>query len=106
MEDKDPYGTFRSPYFPRFYGKYRGVTLSKDNELTMNYLSTIPHKSLITLEFAANDISFVEYRSPGRIESVKIDDFLALGGSTNMTVTIQNMGSLTASYSVRFSDGD
>jgi len=102
MEDKDPHKTFRSFYFPRFYGQYRGVTVSKGNELTMNYLSTIPHKSLITLEFAANDISFVEFRSPGRIESVKIDDFLALGGSTTMTVTVQNMGSLTASYTVRF----
>ena len=66
----------------------------------MNFLSHVTHKSLITLEFTANDISFVENRSPGRIVESLIEDFLALGGSATLTTKIQNMGSLTADFTV------
>lgn len=66
----------------------------------MSYLSHKVHKSLITLQFTADYISFVEHRSPGRIVEALIEDFLALAGSGILTAVIQNTGSLTADYSV------
>ena len=67
----------------------------------MNYLSYKTHKSFITLQFTARKISFVEHRSPGRIVEAMIEDFLALAGSGILTVTVQNIGSITSDYSVR-----
>lgn len=66
----------------------------------MSYLSHMSHTSLLTLEFTADDVSFVENRSPGRIVEALIEDFLALGGSGILTVVIQNTGVLTSDYSV------
>lgn len=70
----------------------------------MSYRSHKVHKSLITLQFTADDISFVEHRSPARIVEAMIEDFLALAGSGMLTVTVQNTGVLTADYSVRLYD--
>jgi hypothetical protein len=66
----------------------------------MSYKSHKVHKSLVTLQFAAEQISFVEHRSPGRIVEALIEDFLAMAGSGILTVVAQNMGALTADYSV------
>lgn len=66
----------------------------------MSYLSHKVHKSLITLQFTADDISFVEHRSPARIVEAMIEDFLALAGSGILTVVVQNMGALTADFAV------
>lgn len=63
-------------------------------------MSHTSHTSLLTLEFTADDVSFVENRSPGRIVEALIEDFLALGGSGILTVVIQNTGVLTSDYSV------
>ena len=68
----------------------------------MSYLSHKTHKSFITLQFAADKISFVENRSPGRIVEAMIEDFLAMAGSGILTVVVQNTGSLTSDYSVSF----
>lgn len=67
----------------------------------MSYLSHKVHKSLITLQFTADHVSFVEHRSPGRIVEALIEDFLALAGAGYLTVVIQNTGGLTSDYSVR-----
>lgn len=66
----------------------------------MSYRSHKVHKSLITLQFTADDISFVEHRSPARIVEAMIEDFLALAGSGMLTVVVQNIGVLTADFSV------
>ena len=69
----------------------------------MSFLSHKTHKSLITIQFAADQVAFVENRSPGRIVEALIEDFLALAGSGILTVVVQNTGSLTADYSVSLS---
>lgn len=93
----------KSHYFPGFYGDYQGV-FRDESSYHMSYLSHKTHKSLITLEFAADRIAFVEHRSPGRIVEALIEDFLALAGSGILTVVVQNTGVLTADYSVSAKD--
>ena len=90
----------KSHYFPRFYGDFKGVKRD-ETSYHLNYLSHKTHKSLITLKFTADYISFVEYRSPGRIVEALIEDFLALVGSGILTVVVQNIGTITSDYSVR-----
>ncbi len=90
-----------SHYFPRFYGDYQGIKRDPSNRLVMEYLAHMTHRTLITLVFTADDISYVENRSPGRIVEALIEDFLALSGSGRLTVVIQNIGSATSDYSVR-----
>ena len=89
----------KSHYFPRFYGDYKGVRRDEDS-YHMSFLSHKTHKSFITLQFAADSISFVENRSPGRIVEALIEDFLALAGAGILTVVVQNTGTITADYSV------
>lgn len=96
---EDSGNNIKSHYFPRFYGDYRGVQRD-DNYLHMSYLSHKTHKSLITLQFIADSISFVEHRSPGRIVEAMIEDFYALAGSGILTVVVQNTGKITSDYSV------
>ena len=40
------------------------------------------------------------YRSKGRIVEAIIDDFVALAGSSPLTVLVQNIGRITADFSV------
>ena len=99
---EDSGNNVKSHYFPRFYGDYIGVRRD-EHSYHMNYRSHRTHKSLITLQFTADEVTFVEHRSPGRIVEALIEDFLALAGSGLLTVVVQNTGSLTADYSVRSS---
>ena len=89
----------KSHYFLRFYGDFKGVRRD-DNSYHINYLSHKTHKSFITLQFIADDVSFVEHRSPGRIVEALLEDFLALSGSGLLTVVVQNTGRITSDYSV------
>ena len=91
----------KSHYFLRFYGDFKGVRRD-DETYHINYLSHKTHKSFITLQFSANDVTFVEHRSPGRIVQALIEDFLALSGSGFLTVVIQNTGRITSDYTVSF----
>ena len=68
----------------------------------MNYKSHKVHKSLITLHFTADEVSFVEHRSPARIVEALVEDFVALAGSGFLTVVVQNIGALTADFAVCF----
>ncbi len=69
--------------------------------MTLNYYYKLKHQSFLTLNFAADEVSFVEHRSPGRIVKATIEDFVALAGSSNLTVIVQNLGTITADYTVR-----
>uniref|UniRef100_A0A1X7UMY0 Generative cell specific-1/HAP2 domain-containing protein n=1 Tax=Amphimedon queenslandica TaxID=400682 RepID=A0A1X7UMY0_AMPQE len=96
-------------YFPPFYGDFLGPYSSDEERLSddtglrdfqLVYRSTDIHKSLITLTFTAEAISFVENRSTGRIVEALVNDFVALIESGILTVVIQNTGAVTADYSV------
>ena len=89
----------QSHYFPRFYGDYQGV-FRDEFGYHLSYLSHKTHKSLVTLQFTADRIAFVEHRSPGRIVEAMVEDFLAMGGSGILSVVAQNTGVLTADYFV------
>ena len=115
----------KSHYFPTFYGDFLGPhqvngqwvsNTSSIKDFQLVYRSNDIHKSLITLTFTADSISFVEnrflkpvwlpnvscmlYRSQGRIVEALIDDFMALMGSGVLNVVVQNIGRVTADYSV------
>lgn len=115
---------FSTHYFPTFYGEFlgpyqsEGEKLSDDTQLRdfqLIYNSTDTHKSLITLTFTAETISFVENRysdtrtqcayycrtrSQGRIVEALVNDFTALVGTGILTVVVQNTGLVTADYAV------
>ena len=56
----------KSPFFPSFYGKLNGLFHEQSNG-SKNYLSfditnKVNHQSLLTLEFVADSVAFIENR--------------------------------------------
>lgn len=57
----------KSPYFPTFYGDLKGLYTEKGSAGKKPYLafdisSKMNHQSLVTLEFVADSVSFVDSR--------------------------------------------
>jgi hypothetical protein len=57
----------KSPYYPTFYGEMKGLFMSDESGGTKPYLSydmtsKFTHQSLVTLEFEADSVSFIESR--------------------------------------------
>ena len=56
----------KSPYFPTFYGDMRGLFHekgeSKRNYLSFDITKKVNHQSLVTLEFEADSVAFVDNR--------------------------------------------
>ena len=124
-------------YFASFYGDFLGPHVETNNKIVrMNeaspdntsdfqliYKSSAIHKSLVTLTFTAETVSFVDNRficemnnnislililyvfcyfprSKGRIVEAMIENFSALSGAGSLLVIIQNTGRVTADYLV------
>ena len=112
----------KSPYHPTFYGKMRGLFKKGrggENKpfLAYDITSKVTHQSLVTLEFVADSVSFIEskwvpvimhrschctrvYRTYGRIVETLMEDITVLNGGGLLTVTVQNTGYITGDYSV------
>ncbi len=69
----------------------------------MHAISIFHHnyfKMLIATGDCIQSSVYCMYRSPGRIVEADIENFLALAGSSTLSVTVQNTGSITSFYSV------
>ena len=112
------------PYFPTFYGKMKGLymkdrTGSAKPYLSYDMTSKFTHQSLVTLEFVADSVSFIESRykitsffkitywqsiivcrTYGRIVETLMEDITVLNGGGLLTVTVQNTGYITGDFSV------
>lgn len=102
----------------------KGIVLMKElspdkkSDFQLVYKSHETHRSLVTLTFTAETVSFVDKmwvsliilsqkhwfnfdRSNGRIVEAMIEDFGALAGSATLLVIVQNTGTVSADYLVR-----
>ena len=55
----------KSPYYPTFYGKMKGLFINDKSggtkpHLSYDITSEVTHQSLVTLEFVADSVSFIE----------------------------------------------
>ena len=83
------------------FGKVHSVPHTKDlTDYQVNFIATNPAKSLITISMAADDITIVEHRSPGRIVEAYIESFESLSATGTLIVLVQNIGSFTAVFNV------
>jgi len=65
--------------------------ISDNGDVSIAIPVTQQLSSLVTLEMTANDVRFLENRSPGRIVSVDVPPFEALSNNGRMTVEVINV---------------
>ncbi|CAI5526353.1 unnamed protein product [Closterium sp. Naga37s-1] len=73
---------------------------SPNGSLSIALVVTQRLNSLITLEIAADDVTFIKNRSPGRIVSVAVPLFEAMSSEGRVNIRIANNGSLDADFTL------
>ncbi|CAI5513237.1 unnamed protein product [Closterium sp. Naga37s-1] len=73
---------------------------SPNGSLSIALVVTQRLNSLITLEIAADDVTFIKNRSPGRIVSVAAPLFEAMSSEGRVDIRIANSGSLDADFTL------
>ncbi|XP_024526222.1 protein HAPLESS 2-A-like [Selaginella moellendorffii] len=76
------------------YGSYRSLVPDALQ------IAVSPTNSLITIEIAADNVSFRRNKSTGKIVKVEVPPFEAMSTGGTLTLTVVNDGSLEASYGV------
>ncbi|CAI5951715.1 unnamed protein product [Closterium sp. NIES-64] len=73
---------------------------SPNGSLSIALVVTQRLNSLITLEIAADDVTFIKNRSPGRIVSVAAPLFEAMSSEGRVDIKVTNNGSLDADFTL------
>lgn len=71
-------------------------------DFQVNFIADRPTTSLVVLTIAADDIKVITRVAPGRIVSAYIESFEALSTTGALLTIIQNTGSYTSTYNVRY----
>jgi len=87
-------GTYLLP----FYGEFQMYNASSVRVLAMTVPSV--QSSVVTLTINASYVTFITNRSPGAILAVSITSFEALTRNGVLNVTVANIGSIKADYTV------
>ena len=81
-------------------GNFGRIPPMSSDLTVLELISTDIQKSLITITMEADNLKSVVNTSPGRIVDCYIDAFEALSMDGSLTVLVENIGYVSASYQV------